>query len=126
MGFGNENALEVGDALTFYTESFGGSNSDGDDALAQSRNVGAGVLFLAPILRSEFSALQCLELAKCNLCDADLSFLVRAWRQRQTQSALQMLSLAENPRLSDAFMDELFDALSAFLGNVQCLMLHET
>ena len=36
--------------------------------------------------------------------------------------------LAENQRLSDAraYMDELFEALGSFLGDVVCLMLHET
>ena len=84
-----------------------------------------GVGFLGPILSSQYSMLTSLELTNCQLTDDDLHHMVLAWRTRVDHSPLQSLSLAENP-LHDTYMDELFDVLANYLGNVMCLMLQDT
>merc|ERR1712228_772756 len=89
-------------------------------------NVLRKVNFLQPIMCSEYSSLLSLELTKCNLQDNDLHSLCLEWNKRSSHSSLQILSFAENPGISDKYMHELFECLANFLGNVMCLMLHDT
>eukprot|EP01083_Nonionella_stella_P294728 1001768_1 len=96
----------------YYCRSFGGNTT--------------GVLFLVPILRSEYSSLISLQLSKCDLNDEDVKTMCTYWRQRVTHSPLEILSLAENKKITDDYMDELFDVIANYLGNVMCLMLYET
>jgi len=95
------------------------------EADTRSSSSFVGLSFLR-ILSSEFSQLLALELTQCGLTDSDVEQMCSAWCTRQSHSSLQSLSLAENACITDDCMAVLFTTVANYLGNLLCLMLHET
>eukprot|EP01084_Bolivina_argentea_P088851 160415_1 len=94
-----------------------------------TNNIGINnnILWINSIISSKYNNLISLELTNCNLTDLDLHLFCESIScQRVTHSSLQILSFADNIGITDAYMDELFEILGNYLGNIVCLILYDT